>query len=452
MQRGLCFLIRSNQGVKGWQPQPVKKNQTSSWEPEDIVEDYHNMDTPVEREEDIKRCAKVAVENLYTRNIEKVLQELDGDLRVVHTVHPSEVEQNLEAWIPSMASELKTLEGIGAVKRIRGQAARDYMAQPGVVIVPGKAVYTVKPPSTEGGVCRRKTRIVSCGNFQPKDSSETNYSGGAVAEAVRLGISEASRRRWCACTGDVVSAFLRAPVPQGTCLALRPPMSLIRAGLAERDEVWIVQTALYGFRSSPRWWSNHRTTKMREAVTKGGLTFLQGQADADVWQIRSAQNETVGLMIIYVDDFLILGPKAVCDDAYEWMATTWEATPCQFATPTSSVRFLGMEIRQEVNNEGEITAYTLDQEGYIEEVPTSSRRQADREVTSAGGKGVDVAGSRGLSVNLQPRAAEGGPVYDGGIGLARSALPTGPVIHGEHHGQHDDEGTQCESPPLRGRL
>ena len=337
-------------------------------EPEDIVEDYHNMDTPVEREEDINRCAKVAVENLYTRNIEKVLQELDGDLRVVHTVHPSEVEQNLEAWIPSMASELKTLEGIGAVKRIRGQAARDYMAQPGAVIVPGKAVYTVKPPSTEGGVCRRKTRIVSCGNFQPKDNSETNYSGGAVAEAVRLGISEASRRRWCACTGDVVSAFLRAPVPQGTCLALRPPMALVRAGLAERDEVWIVQTALYGFRSSPRWWSNHRTTKMREAVTKGGLTFLQGQADADVWQIRSAQNETVGLMIIYVDDFLILGPKAVCDDAYEWMATTWEATPCQFATPTSSVRFLGMEIRQEVNSEGEITAYTLDQEGYIEEV------------------------------------------------------------------------------------
>ena len=95
---------------------------------------------------------------------------------------------------------------------------------------------------------------------------------------------------------------------------------------------------------------------------------MQGQADADVWQIRSAQNETVGLMIIYVDDFLILGPKEVCDDAYEWMATTWEATPCQFATPTSSVRFLGMEIRQEVNSEGEITAYTLDQEGYIEEV------------------------------------------------------------------------------------
>ena len=145
MQRGSCFQIRSNQGVKGWQPQPVEKNQDFFVEPEDIVEDYHDMDSPVEREEDIKRCAKVAVENLYTRNIEKVLQELDGDLRVVHTVHPSEVEQNLEAWIPSMASELKTLEGIGAVKRIRGQAARDYMAQPGVVIVPGRQCTLSNP-------------------------------------------------------------------------------------------------------------------------------------------------------------------------------------------------------------------------------------------------------------------------------------------------------------------
>ena len=56
------------------------------------------------------------------------------------------------------------------------------------------------------------------------------------------------------------------------------------------------------------------------------------------------------------------------DDAYEWMATTWEATPCQYATPSCSVRFLGMEIKQEVNEAGEITGYSLDQEGYIDEL------------------------------------------------------------------------------------
>ena len=254
------------------------------------------------------------------------------------------------------------------MKRLKGKEARDYLKQTGAVVVPGKAVYTVKPPSEEGQVCRRKTRIVSCGNFQPKNDAESNYSGGAVAEAVRLGIAEAARHRWCACTGDVVRAFLRAPVPKGTCLALRPPMALIKAGLADREEVWVVQTALYGFTSSPRWWSTHRTAKMKSGVTKGGLTFRQGQADADVWQIQAPGGTTKGLMIVYVDDFLILGPRNVCDDACDWMATTWEATPCQFATSSSSVRFLGMEIRQQTDEEGNISGYSLDQEGYIEEI------------------------------------------------------------------------------------
>ena len=330
---------------------------------------HDKKDSAVEIDEDVKRCAKAAAENLYTRGIEKVLAELEGDLRVVHTVHPSEVEEAIEEWIPALRSEVSTLESINAVKRLRGKAARDYMAQPGAVIVPGKAVYTVKPPNKEGSKYRRKARIVSCGNFQPKGENEVNYSGGAVAEAVRLAMAEASRNQWSACTGDVVSAFLRAPVPEGATLALKPPAALVKAGLAEAGEIWVVQTALYGFRSSPRWWSNHRTQKMKEAKTKEGLTFVQGQADADVWQIKGPDGEsTVGLMIVYVDDFLILGPRWVTDDAYEWMATTWEATPCQYATPSTSVRFLGMETKQEVNSGGEIAGYTLDQEGYIEEV------------------------------------------------------------------------------------
>ncbi|CAE7913797.1 GIP, partial [Symbiodinium sp. KB8] len=71
---------------------------TSLVEPEDVIEDFINKDSAVEVDEDIKRCAKAAVENLYTRDIEKVLKELDGDLKVVHTVHPKEVEENVSAW------------------------------------------------------------------------------------------------------------------------------------------------------------------------------------------------------------------------------------------------------------------------------------------------------------------------------------------------------------------
>ena len=143
----------------------------------------------LEEYEDIKRCAKAAVENLYTRDIENVLNSLDGELRVVHTVHPKEMEDNIEKWVPAIEDEVNSLESkLGAVKRHRGQSAKDYLAQPGVTIVPGKVVCTVKPPSKEGQRYRRKARIVGCGNSQPKDPNEINYSGGAVAEAVRLGM------------------------------------------------------------------------------------------------------------------------------------------------------------------------------------------------------------------------------------------------------------------------
>ena len=136
-----------------------------------------------------------------------------------------------------------------AIKRRRGQDAKEYLAQTGVTVVPGKGVFTVKPPSKPGKKFRRKSRIVSCGNFQPKDNAELNYSGGAASDAVRLAVAEASRRSWQICTGDVCNAFLRAPVPERTKLALRPPGVLLRAGLAEPGEVWEVLTSLYGFRN-----------------------------------------------------------------------------------------------------------------------------------------------------------------------------------------------------------
>ena len=63
---------------------------------EEFIPGLESRDPAIEIDEDVRRCAKAAAENLYTRGIEKVLAELDGDLRVVHTVHPSEVEEAIE--------------------------------------------------------------------------------------------------------------------------------------------------------------------------------------------------------------------------------------------------------------------------------------------------------------------------------------------------------------------
>ncbi|OLP81882.1 putative transposon protein [Symbiodinium microadriaticum] len=342
----------------------------SQWmvQEDELVYNLGQRDSLVEIDDDVARCAKAAAENLYTYNIEELLEGLSDELRVVHTVHPKEVDQHLSNWIDALKAEMKVLQDIGAIKRLTGSEAREFLARPGVQVVPGKAVYMVKPPSKEGAKYRRKARIVGCGNFQPRDDQEDNYSGGAAAEAVRLGVTQAARRRWAICTGDVVSAFLRAPVPDGTLLALRPPAVLVRAGLAEPSEVWSVHMALYCFRTSPRWWGNHRNSTMKGATTSSGLIFEQGTADPEVWRVKDTSGQVVGLIIVYVDDFFITGPRPVCEEVFSWLSSTWETTPCAYASSSSSVRFLGMEIREDVNEAGESEGYTLDQEGYLEEV------------------------------------------------------------------------------------
>ncbi|CAE7308079.1 RE1, partial [Symbiodinium sp. KB8] len=261
-------------------------------EEEEELLDFENFDGIAEVEQDICRCAKAAAENLYTPNVEQLLGELEGELRVVHTVHPGEVEKNLQQWIPSMMDELKALAG--------------------------KGVYTVKPPS----------------------KPETNYSGGAAAEGVRLLVAEASR----------------------------PPAVLVRAGLVAPDELWIALTAVYGFRSSPRWWSTYRIEMMRTASTKLGLRFEQGTAEPNIWRVLDEAGTLCGLIAVYVDDYLVAGPKNVCQDVHDWFSSTWQTTEVQFATAENPLRFLGMEMKVVLNNEGDFEGYSLDQEGYIQEV------------------------------------------------------------------------------------
>ena len=215
---------------------------------------------------------------------------------------------------------------------------------------------------------RRKTRVVSCGNFQKKSQDEVNYSGGAAAEGVRLMIAEGSRRRWCIINGDVTSAFLRALVPNGVHLAINPPSVLVRAGLCEPDELWIALAAVYGFRSSPRWWSSYRTDMMKKAVTKIGMKFEQGTADPNVWKVLNEKGELQGLIAVYVDDYLVTGPKEICEDVHEWFSTTWQTTEIQYATPENSIRFLGMEISAIEDNDGTLVGSSLDQEGCVQEL------------------------------------------------------------------------------------
>ena len=107
---------------------------------------------------------------------------------------------------------------------------------------------------------------------------------------------------------------------------------------------------------------------MKKAITKMGLRFEQGTADPNIWKVLSPAGELQGLIAVYVDDYLVAGPKGICEDVHEWFSTTWQTTEIQYATAENSIRFLGMEIRAIESEDGELEGYSLDQEGYVQEL------------------------------------------------------------------------------------
>ena len=120
--------------------------------------------------------------------------------------------------------------------------------------------------------------------------AKTPFASGAAAETLRCFVVISSKRRWCIGSLDVTSAFLLTPIPQGKgfpVFALTPPRSrlLVRLGLAEEGEIWILTHAVYGLRESPMLWSDFRDCQLRAlrcvelscSSSRGGWTQTGGE-------------------------------------------------------------------------------------------------------------------------------------------------------------------------------
>ncbi|CAE7436865.1 unnamed protein product [Symbiodinium sp. CCMP2592] len=265
-------------------------------------------------------------EGAFTPNIEDLLANLQGPLEVTHNVSPTEVRQNLAKWRPAAKAELDTFESMSVIRKFYGGEARAILRDPNYEVIPGKPVCTVKP----GEPFKRKFRIVSCGNYAKTTAESPFYAGGAGAECLRALLVHSARRGRRAYGLDVKSAFLLASIPDGVTkrYAMRPPRILIDLQLAREDEVWIIDRALYGFRESPRWWSLFRDSFLAKAswdTELGRITLEQ----------LSSESMSQGSAL---------------------------------ATATDPLRFLGVDIFAELDEENQVIGYSLGQESYIAEL------------------------------------------------------------------------------------
>ncbi|CAE7775417.1 RE1 [Symbiodinium sp. CCMP2592] len=310
-------------------------------------------------------------ETSYTPHIEELLSNLTGPLEVVHQVAPADVKAFPDRWKAAAEEEVNSMVGMNAIVRHSGRAAQDLLKRPNVEVLPAKGVFTVKP----GRPFRRKVRIVSCGNYAKGVSEDILYATGAAAETLRVILVYAGKRRRRCWSTDIKCAFLLAPIPGSVMkvYVLKPPAILVALGICDPSEYWQVCRAVYGFKESPKWWSQYRDGVLAAAVIQtpqGDATLKRTACDENLWEVLLQDGTCLGHMLVYVDDLLFLCDAHVAESIHSWIRSQWSCSDLERPTSSKALRFLGVDI-YETHNECGFCGYSLSQESYIDELARS---------------------------------------------------------------------------------
>ena len=311
----------------------------------------------------------------------------------------SEVVREPEKWKDAINKELNGNLMGKAIHRLSPEEVKELTNtfDGRVEIVPGKAIHSIKAPDG-----RRKCRIVVCGNYLGEDGLPADptakkkrdpayYASGADVTALRVALAEASTHEWHCATLDVKAAFLNADLEEGAkkrdekrVVLVQPPKIIVKMGFAVEGEMWQVDRALYGLRESPRCWGNHRDAGIRtiktdyeiplgDGVLRKTRLLRQCDTEENMWRIEEVYEDregqpagttmVLGLLLVYVDDFLMLGNR----DTISWLArqveNMWEITPVEWANPYQGLRYCGTEILRMSNG-----SFHINQQAYIREL------------------------------------------------------------------------------------
>ena len=308
------------------------------------------------------------------RLCEMMNREDDEGEQVLQTkiVSPMEARRKPEAWRQAIQAEIDSLfTHKGALRVVSSAEAREIMKGGDVQAVPSKVVLTLKPdPHRPSG--KRKCRIVACGNYAKEEEGQDLFASGADSTSLRMVLCEASQRGWHGANLDIRTAFLNAPMKRtgegsddGAELKkvlMKPAGLLVSLGYFKADEYWEVLKAVYGFRQSPRLWSDHRDHVMRD-MTVGETYIMQMETEPAVWMILEFTSGVLrGVIVTYVDDILVLACRNLVAGWLQCFRATWETTDPEWIDGLKGTRFLGMELFRSDHGEWSISQrnYTFD--------------------------------------------------------------------------------------------
>ena len=110
---------------------------------------------------------------------------------------------------------------------------------------------------------------------------------------------------------------------------------------------------------------SYRDDTLKTVTLPRGLTWKQGRAVTSWWSIRDAQGVLQGIIVIYVDDFLICAPKPLASEIATVIQSIWDTSELVFLETGTTVRFLGMELCVSEDSPGRVV---VNQHGYIMEL------------------------------------------------------------------------------------
>ena len=363
--RGLCLAEESEDEEQKLEEQKKVRR---------LIEEELTLAT--EAEQDINSV--VAVEGVV--KLRQCLERGGPEDEVLQTriIPQGEVRREIEVWRKPIQAELDALlrakEALEAIPEKQGE---EWLKAGEAELIPSKMVYSIKPdPMQLSG--KRKARIVACGNYAEDGyQAQDLYAGGASAMGLRLSIALAAKFQWHGMVLDVKNAFLNAPMKlpkdgeKVKRALMRPPPMLVQHNFCRADELWWVKKAMYGYRVSPRLWSDHRDQELaRLPVVVNGrrMRLVQLVSEPSLWKLLpedgSMEQEMVGLLVVYVDDVLSLGPPQVIAAMKEALQSLWETSTPELVGEQEAVRFLGGELwREEKSGTWRIT-----QQAYIQDL------------------------------------------------------------------------------------
>ena len=161
-------------------------------------------------------------------------------------------------------------------------------------------------------------------NYSAGKDAEKLYAGGADGLQIRMVLRTAGQRGWSLLCTDIHTAFLNMEV----LLVFK------ELGIVERDEMWVIDKAVYGLTTSPRDWSVRRDIEIRKMEWEGDgkrMKFVETE-EPNLWRIIET-GVVRGLMSIYVDDVTLAGEDNVIEAARARMDDgDWKLSPAQMAT------------------------------------------------------------------------------------------------------------------------